>query len=110
MQTVNVIMLILGCAHNAQQCEPTELDQPYYTTVEQCESDIPAQEHFAEGFPITVVKCLEVEKLAANEAVKIQWHFTNNGVLIAHAGPAKDSGPLQTSDIQLASTSTGQQQ
>ena len=50
MQTVNAIMLILGCAHDAQLCEPTQLDQPYYTSVEQCEGDIPAQQHFAEGF------------------------------------------------------------
>ena len=110
MQTVNVIMLLLGCTHNAHHCEPTELDHPYYASIEQCEGDIPAQEHFAENFPITVVKCLEVDKLAANEAVKIQWYFNNNGVLIASAGSAQGNDPLVSSDIQVASTNTGPQQ
>ena len=91
MQTVNAIMLLLGCSHDAQICEPAELDQPYYETIQQCEGDIAAQRHHSgEGYPITVVKCLEVNKLPANEAVKIQWHFNENGVLIAYAGPIND--------------------
>ena len=111
MQTVNAIMLILGCAHDVQLCEPTELDQPYYASIEQCESDIPAQQHFADGFPLSIVKCLEVEKLAANEAARIQWHFTKQGVLIAHATPFDGSQPLQPNkDILVASTNEVQQQ
>lgn len=105
MQTVSAIMLLLGCSHDVQICEPAELDHPYYESIAQCESDISAQEHYAEGYPLTVVKCIEVDQLSAKESVKIEWHFNTNGVLIAYAGPVQsDNLNDPNADVQLAAS------
>lgn len=109
MEIVSAVMLLLGCSHDAQICEPAELDHPYYSSIAQCESDIPAQEHFAEGFPVTIVKCIEVQGLSGNEAVKIQWQFTSKGELIADARPFVDPPqPDADEDLKLAASKIAQ--
>lgn len=111
MQTVNAIMLLLGCSHDVQVCEPAELDQPHYENVAQCEGDIPAQRHFAEGYPLVVVKCIAVDNLPGNEAVRIQWHFDKSGVLIANANPVEELKTPETATvIQIAAHTRATQQ
>ena len=112
MQLINAVMLILGCSHEAGACQPVEVYEPYYENAQSCEASIATQEHLSgEGFPITVAKCIAVDNLSAKEAVKIDWHFNNNGVLIAYAGPATEPAiPLNTGDVLLATNQEAAQQ
>lgn len=112
MQLINAVMLILGCSHDAGACQPLEVFEPYYETVQTCETSIATQEHLSgEGYPVTVAKCITVDNLSAKEAVKIDWHFNNNGVLIAYAGPATEPAtPLSNDDVQLAANQEAAQQ
>jgi len=105
MQVINAVMLLLGCSHDAQICQPLEVAAPYYETVQTCESDVLSQEHlYGDGYPITVAKCLDVDNLPAQEAVKINWHFNDNGVLIAYAGPVEATTPATDSDVLFAAS------
>ena len=104
MQLINAVMLLLGCSHDVGACQPLEVFEPYYETVQSCEASISTQEHLVgEGFPVTLAKCITVDNLPAKEAVKIDWHFNNNGVLIAYAGPITEPAiPASNGDVQLA--------
>ncbi len=103
MQTVYAVMLVLGCSHDVKIYEPTELINPYYPSIKECEADISAQEHFSGEYPLTIVQCLDVESLPADSLVKIQWYFDQEGLLIAKAGLITD--PLlkdEPPDVELA--------
>ena len=112
MQLINAVMLILGCSHEAGACQPVEVFEPYYETVQSCETSVEAQEHLSgEGYPVTIAKCIAVDNLPATEAVKIDWHFNNNGVLIAYAGPAIEPAiPSGNGDVLFAATQVATQQ
>lgn len=111
MQLINAVMLILGCSHEAGACQPVEVFEPYYETVQSCETSIEAQEHLSgEGYPVTIAKCIAVDNLSAQAAVKIDWHFNNNGVLVAYAGPTTEpTNPLSNGDVQLAANQAATQ-
>ena len=104
MQLINAVMLLLGCSHDASACQPLEVFEPYYENVQTCETNIATQEHLSgDGYPVTIAKCITVDNLPAKEAVKINWHFNNNGVLIAYAGPIIDPKiPADNGDVLLA--------
>lgn len=106
MQLINAVMLLLGCSHDASACQPLEVFEPYYETVQSCETNISSQEHLSgEGYPVTVAKCIVVENLPAKEAVKINWHFNGNGVLIAYAGAITDTTiPTGKGDVLIAAS------
>ena len=89
MQTIQAVMLLLGCSHDMAACEATQISAPFYHTVEQCEGDIDAQTHMAESYPIMIAKCMPMKEQRADKPVQIQWSFGNNGTLFAYAGPVQ---------------------
>lgn len=102
MQTIQAVMLLLGCSHDMAACEATEISAPFYHTVEQCENDISAQSHMADSYPVLVAKCLPVTEQRADQSVQVQWSFSKDGVLFAYAGPVQ-SDDLSKGLTQLAS-------
>ena len=112
MQLINAVMLILGCSHEAGACQPVEVFEPYYETVQSCESSILTQEHLSgEGYPVTISKCITVDNLSASAPVKIDWHLNNNGVLIAYAEPVIEPAiPSSNGDVLFAANQTATQQ
>lgn len=101
MQTIQAVMLLLGCSHDMAACEATEISAPFYHTVEQCENDIDAQTHMADSYPVLVAKCLTVADHQADKSVKVQWSFGQDGALFAYAGPVH-TDDLSNARIQLA--------
>lgn len=83
MEPVTAIMLLLSCNDDLGMCREAARSASHYASVEICEDDLLRQMKSAGDGPQRIGQCLALEPSQDPRSVKLRWHLTRAGDLVA---------------------------